>query len=362
MLIIPSSLCRRQVVAEHRGTEEYVHLKSLTDEYEFMDSTMPPKTSATAAAPNEQHAQQPDAHDHEHQPQTHTDDHHRHQHQHRYHGHAKEESSGFSPKSNPDIYGTSPGASSSPPNCARYKFDPEYVDPSTGLPHGFHPHHGDVDDHGHHADAYEEDHDEYYQTHKSRSRYKAKTTEASASATASASQMHMDDGDEDGDENEVTMMARAAAAEAAGHEADMNMLRTTMSGGSCVLFPEGDDVDDANDDDGEGLPAMMRRCTAQSSGTQSSEQDATAGLPREHEVQDDDEDDIATSKQFHWKKSGSTSWHMMVPDAEDDHGHHDHGDGDDDRDDRLRMLFTPRDSMEQTVTIITSPPKWTDID
>ena len=35
-----------EVVAEEKGNEEYVHMKSIDDEYEFLDSNMPKKESA----------------------------------------------------------------------------------------------------------------------------------------------------------------------------------------------------------------------------------------------------------------------------------------------------------------------------
>lgn len=44
-----------EVVAEVRGAEEYVHLKSLDDEFHYMESTMPPKKGESAADTSEAH-------------------------------------------------------------------------------------------------------------------------------------------------------------------------------------------------------------------------------------------------------------------------------------------------------------------
>ncbi len=51
-----------EVVNEVAGNEEYVHLKSLDDEFHYMDSTMPPKPgagdpAAAAAAPSSEEAE-----------------------------------------------------------------------------------------------------------------------------------------------------------------------------------------------------------------------------------------------------------------------------------------------------------------
>jgi len=49
-----------EVVAELQGTEEYVHLKSLEDEFHYMESTMPPKGNPNPV-PEEEIKQQPEA-------------------------------------------------------------------------------------------------------------------------------------------------------------------------------------------------------------------------------------------------------------------------------------------------------------
>ena len=58
-----------EVVAEVRGAEEYVHLKSLDDEFHYMESTMPKKGANTAEAhedgPSESEAKKSDVGDDE---------------------------------------------------------------------------------------------------------------------------------------------------------------------------------------------------------------------------------------------------------------------------------------------------------
>jgi hypothetical protein len=41
LCVLQSETFNSEVVAEEHGTEEYVHLKSRDDEYEFLESTMP---------------------------------------------------------------------------------------------------------------------------------------------------------------------------------------------------------------------------------------------------------------------------------------------------------------------------------
>ena len=44
------------MVSEQRGTEEYVHLKSVDDEFEYMESTLPKRDQQESAATAEQEA------------------------------------------------------------------------------------------------------------------------------------------------------------------------------------------------------------------------------------------------------------------------------------------------------------------
>jgi hypothetical protein len=58
-----------QIVAENRGTEEYVHLKSLEDEYEYSESNMPKRQTSEgeeAGAKDHEHVEQ-EGHDSSHQ-------------------------------------------------------------------------------------------------------------------------------------------------------------------------------------------------------------------------------------------------------------------------------------------------------